>query len=39
MEDLPQEKADNQEAPNEKKLALEAIIAAYNVQYGTNHRI
>jgi type I restriction enzyme R subunit len=39
QEDLPQEKADNEEAPNEKKLALEAIIAAYNSQYGTNHRL
>ena len=39
QEDLPQEKADNEEAPNEKKLALEAIIAAYNGQYGTNHRL
>ena len=39
QEDLPQEKADNQIAPNEKKNALKAIIADYNKQYGTNHRI
>lgn len=39
QEDLPQEKADNQEEPNEKKKALKAIIAAFNDQYGTNHRI
>ena len=39
QEDLPQEKADNQEAPNEKKKALKAILAAYNAQYRTNHRI
>ena len=39
QEDLPQEKADNQVAPDEKKAALKAIIADYNTQYGTNHRI
>ncbi len=39
QEDLPQEKADNQEEPNKKKEALTAIIADYNKQYGTNHRI
>ncbi|MEL6136785.1 MAG: type I restriction endonuclease subunit R [Cyanobacteria bacterium J06627_28] len=39
QEDLPQEKADNQEAPNEKKEALKAIIADYNDHYGTNHDI
>ena len=39
QEDLPQEKADNQVAPDEKKIALKAIIADYNNQYGTNHRI
>ncbi|WPJ95239.1 type I restriction endonuclease subunit R [Coraliomargarita algicola] len=39
QEDLPQEKADNEVAPNEKKLALEAILTAYNEQYGTNHRL
>ena len=39
QEDLPQEKADNEEEPNEKKIALEAIIAAYNGQFRTNHRL
>ena len=39
QEDLPQEKADNEEAPDEKKKALKAIIADYNQQYGTNHSI
>lgn len=37
QEDLPQEKADNEQAPQEKKKALKAIIADYNQQYGTNH--
>lgn len=39
QEDLPQEKADNAEAPDEKKDALKAIIADYNAVYGTNHSI
>lgn len=39
QEDLPQEKADNQAAPDEKKAALKAIMADYNAQYGTNHDI
>ncbi|ASQ90943.1 DEAD/DEAH box helicase [Prosthecochloris sp. GSB1] len=39
QEDLPQEKADNQENPDEKKAALKAIIEEYNLFYGTNHRI
>ena len=39
QEDLPQEKADNQEAPDEKKAALKSIIVDYNARYGTNHRI
>lgn len=39
QEDLPQEKADNLVAPDEKKKALKAIIADYNQQYKTNHRI
>ena len=39
QEDLPQEKADNSVAPDEKKAALKAIIADYNTQYGTNHSI
>ena len=37
QEDLPQEKADNEEAPDEKKAALKAIIDDYNTNYGTNH--
>jgi len=39
QEDLPQEKADNEQEPDKKKAALKAIIAAYNTQYGTNHTI
>jgi len=39
QEDLPQEKADNQIEPNKKKEALTQIIADYNTQYGTNHKI
>jgi len=39
QEDLPQEKADNEQAPDEKKAALKAIIADYNAQYGSNHAI
>ena len=39
QEDLPQEKADNEVEPNKKKEALIKIIADYNAQYGTNHRI
>jgi len=39
QEDLPQEKADNTVAPDEKKAALKAIIADYNLAYKTNHSI
>jgi type I restriction enzyme R subunit len=39
QEDLPQEKADNEEAPEEKKAALKTIIADYNERYRTNHSI
>jgi len=39
QEDLQQEKADNQEAPEAKKKALKAILADYNKQYGANHHI
>ena len=39
QEDLPQEKADNTVEPNKKKEALNTIIADYNKQYNTNHRI
>ena len=39
QEDLPQEKADNEQAPDEKKETLKAIIADYNTRFGTNHSI
>lgn len=39
QEDLPQEKADNEVAPEEKKLALKSILKDYNQQYRTNHRV
>ena len=39
QEDLPQEKADNAVAPDEKKAALKEIINDYNVQYKTNESI
>ncbi|WP_367874494.1 type I restriction endonuclease subunit R [Luteolibacter sp. Populi] len=39
QEDLPQEKADNEEDPEGKKAALKAILADYNARYGTNHTI
>ena len=39
QEDLQQEKEDNQVEPEKKKKALQAIIADYNKQYGTNHSI
>lgn len=39
QEDLPQEKADNQQDPEKKKAALKTIVADYNRQYGTNHSI
>lgn len=39
QEDLPQEKADNAEAPEEKKAALKEIIADYNARFRTNHSI
>lgn len=39
QEDLPQEKEDNQQNPEEKKEALKEIIADYNQQFNTNHRI
>lgn len=39
QEDLPQEKLDNQVAPEEKKEALKEIIADYNSKYGTNYDI
>jgi type I restriction enzyme, R subunit len=39
QEDLQQEKLDNQSHPEEKKKALEEIIADFNLQYGSNHNI
>ncbi|MDP1561058.1 MAG: type I restriction endonuclease subunit R, partial [Pirellulaceae bacterium] len=39
QEDLPQEQADNEVDPEGKKAALKAILADYNTNYGTNHRI
>ncbi len=39
QEDLIQEKEDNKQNPEEKKLALMEIIADYNKQFGTNHCI
>lgn len=39
QEDLPQELADNQQQPDEKKAALSRIIADYNARYGTNHKL
>ncbi|MBX3141494.1 MAG: type I restriction endonuclease subunit R [Trueperaceae bacterium] len=39
QEDLPQESADNEEAPEEKKAALKEIIADYNAAFGTNHSL
>ena len=39
QEDLPQEKADNQQEPEAKKAALQRILADYNTQYGTNHKL
>ena len=39
QEDLPQESEDNKVDPEKKKKALKAILADYNVRYGTNHSI
>lgn len=39
QEDLPQEQADNEVDPEGKKAALKAVLADYNANYGTNHRI
>lgn len=38
-EDLEHEREDNKVEPEKKKEALKAILADYNVQYGTNHKI
>ncbi len=39
QEDLPQEKADNEQEPDQKKAALVAIIDDYNARYRTNHSV
>ena len=39
QEDLPQEKADNQQDPEAKKQALKSILTDYNARFGTNHSI
>jgi len=39
QEDLPQEQADNEEDPEGKKASLKAILADYNIRYGTSHRL
>lgn len=39
QEDLPQEKLDNEQEPDQKKEALKEIIEDYNKQYNTNHSI
>ena len=39
QEDLPQEKADNQQEPEQKKAALQEIIADYNAKYRTSHTV
>jgi type I restriction enzyme R subunit len=39
QEDLPQEKEDNEVEPEKKKTALKAILADYNIRYGTNHTL
>ena len=39
QEDLPQERQDNQEAPDKKKAALKFIIDEYNEKFETNHSI
>jgi type I restriction enzyme R subunit len=39
QEDLPTEMRDNAVEPEKKKEALKAILADYNANYGTNHKI
>jgi type I restriction enzyme R subunit len=39
QDDLPQEKADNQQEPEKKKAALITIITDYNAAFSTNHDI
>ena len=38
-EDLPQEQEDNKVDPENKKKALETILADYNTRYGSNHKL
>jgi len=38
-EDLENEREDNKVDPEKKKEALKAILADYNAQYGTNHKV
>lgn len=38
-EDLQQEREDNKVEPEQKKEALKAILADYNANFGTNHKI
>ncbi|SPJ33802.1 type I restriction endonuclease subunit R [Kushneria phyllosphaerae] len=39
QEDLPQEKADNQQEPEQKKAALQEIVTGYNTHYDTSHSV
>ena len=39
QQDLPTERENNQEDPEGKKAALKAILASYNLRYGTNHSV
>src|SRR5690625_1255886 len=39
QEDLPQERSEGRREPEQKKAALQEIIADYNAQYGTSHSI
>jgi type I restriction enzyme, R subunit len=39
QEDLPQEKLDNAQDPDNKKAALKTILADYNTRFGTNHSL
>ncbi|PUE62242.1 DEAD/DEAH box helicase [Limnohabitans sp. Rim8] len=39
QEDLPQEKVDNEQNPDQKKAALKGIIDDYNARYACNHSI
>ena len=39
QEDLPQEKEDNAVEPEKKKEALKAILADYNIRFGSNHTV